>query len=138
MRWRLLLCAISSLTTLVVSVPANAIQLYFTQNGAGGPLSNVLRVDTLGGTPDTIQSNLVGPFGVAVDIEGGMVYWTDTGTDSIQRKNLDGSGSVEDLITTGLNDPHGIALDVGGGKMYFADRLGTAINLHLTYLIFKV
>ena len=48
------------------------------------------------------------------------IYWTDSGTDKIQRSNLDGSG-VEDLVTTGLESPDRIALDVSGGKMYWTD-----------------
>ena len=48
------------------------------------------------------------------------LYWTDSGTDKIQRSNLDGSG-VEDLVTTGLVGPSGLALDVSGGKLYWAD-----------------
>ena len=48
------------------------------------------------------------------------LYWTDGGTDKIQRSNLDGSG-VEDLVTTGLDFPAGLALDVSGGKLYWAD-----------------
>ena len=48
------------------------------------------------------------------------MYWRDTGTEKIQRANLDGS-QVEDLITTGLRTPLGIALDVGRGKMYWTD-----------------
>ena len=46
------------------------------------------------------------------------LYWTDPGTDKIQRSNLDGSG-VKDLVTTGFWHPVGIALDVAGGKMYW-------------------
>jgi hypothetical protein len=45
------------------------------------------------------------------------MYWTDSGTQKIQRANLDGTG-VEDLLT-GLVDLSGLALDVGGGKMYW-------------------
>ena len=48
------------------------------------------------------------------------MYWTDVGTDKIQRANLDGSG-VEDLVTSGLDRPAGLALDVAGGKMYWTD-----------------
>ena len=47
------------------------------------------------------------------------MYWTDGGTEKIQRANLDGSG-VEDLVT-GLSSPRGIALDLGAGKMYWTD-----------------
>jgi len=49
------------------------------------------------------------------------MYWTDEGTQKIQRANLDGTG-VEDLVTTGLSYPQGIALDVAAGKMYWTDR----------------
>ena len=55
------------------------------------------------------------------------LYWTDAGTDKIQRSNLDGSG-VEDLVTTGLSGPVGIALDVSGGKMYWTDWLTDKIQ----------
>ena len=49
-----------------------------------------------------------------------FIYWTDAGTEKIQRANLDGS-NVQDLVTQGLSDPRGIALDVAGGKMYWTD-----------------
>ena len=39
------------------------------------------------------------------------MYWTKSGTDKIQRADLDGS-NVEDLVTTGLSSPSGIALDL--------------------------
>ena len=51
----------------------------------------------------------------------GKLYWTDWGTDKIQRSNLDGSG-VEDLVAgAGLDGPDGLALDMAGGKMYWVD-----------------
>ena len=50
----------------------------------------------------------------------GWMYWTDAGTDKIQRANLNGS-QVEDLLTTGLDGPWGIALD-GSGKMYWVEN----------------
>ena len=46
------------------------------------------------------------------------IYWTDSGTDKIQRANPDGSG-VQDLVT-GVN-AYGLALDVSNGKMYWTD-----------------
>ena len=64
--------------------------------------------------------------GVHVTVSSGSgggtpkMYWTDSGTDKIQRANLDGS-NVEDLITTGVTGLIGIALDVGRGKMYWTD-----------------
>ena len=40
------------------------------------------------------------------------MYWTDQGTNKIQRASLDGS-NVEDLVASGLIAPVGIALETG-------------------------
>ena len=68
---------------------------------------------------EDLVTGLEAPLGIALDIAGGKMYWTDTGTGKIQRANLDGS-NIEDLVT-GLETPSGIALDVAGGKMYWTD-----------------
>ncbi len=52
-----------------------------------------------------------------LDMAGGKMYWTDSGTEKIQRANLDGS-NIENIVT-GVEAPNGIALDVAGGKMYW-------------------
>jgi DNA-binding beta-propeller fold protein YncE len=63
-------------------------------------------------------------YGVAVDPNGGKMYWTDISTDTIKRANLEGSG-VESLFTTSgpppSSSPLGIALDLAGGKMYWTE-----------------
>ena len=70
------------------------------------------------------------PYGIALDVDGGKMYWTDGVMDKIFRANLDGS-NVEDLVNTreivnpplepGATAPASIALDVDGGKMYWTD-----------------
>ena len=69
---------------------------------------------------EDLVTGLRGPFGIALDVDNGRIYWTDRSADKIQRSNLDGS-NVEDLVITGLSDPVGIALDVSNGKMYWGD-----------------
>ena len=69
---------------------------------------------------DLVTTGLNEPSGIALDVSGGKLYWTDARTDKIQRSNLDGS-AVEDLVATGLNEPSSIALDASGGKMYWTD-----------------
>ena len=50
-----------------------------------------------------------------------MLYWSDWGSDKIQRANLDGS-NVEDLVAgAGLDGPDGLTLDLAGGKIYWTD-----------------
>ena len=58
---------------------------------------------------------------IQVDPDGGplLLYWTDSGTDKIQRTNPDSSG-VEDIVI-GLRNPSGLALDAGAGKLYWSD-----------------
>ena len=48
------------------------------------------------------------------------MYYTDSGTDSIQRANLDGS-NVRDIVTTGLKTPTDIAVDLTREKLYWTD-----------------
>ena len=48
------------------------------------------------------------------------IYWTDAGTNAIQRARLDGT-HVENLLPHGLIEPYGIAVAVSGGKMYWSD-----------------
>ena len=78
---------------------------------------------------DLVTAGLVGPTGLALDVVGGKMYWTDRGTLKIQRANLEIPAGetastrtdVDDLVTTGLIEPAGIALDVAGGRMYWTD-----------------
>ncbi|MDE0682597.1 MAG: DUF4955 domain-containing protein, partial [Candidatus Poribacteria bacterium] len=59
---------------------------------------------------------------VAPPSANSKIYWSDNGTDKIQRANIDGS-NVEDLVTRPtLSAPVGIALDISGGKMYWIDE----------------
>ena len=82
------------------------------------------------GVEDLVTTGLGTPRGIALDVAGGKMYWTDSGremyrtesgTEKIQRSNLDGSG-VETLVASGLHNPSGLALDVSRGKMYWTDN----------------
>ena len=70
------------------------------------------------GAEDLVTTGLTDPDGIAVDVDGEKMYWTDSG--EIKRANLDGS-EVEDLVFSGLVSPTGIALELGGKKMYWTD-----------------
>ena len=77
------------------------------------------------------MTGLRDPSGIALDVAGGKMYWTETGSDSnndtIKRADLDDKceGSVEDSVegmVTNANDPQDLALDVAKRKMYWTDR----------------
>ena len=60
------------------------------------------------------DQNVQTPDGLAVDVVGRNLYWTDTGTNKLEVSKLDGSYRKA-LITTGLDEPRDIILDVGKG-----------------------
>jgi DNA-binding beta-propeller fold protein YncE len=73
------------------------------------------------------------PDGVAVDVEGGKVYWTNMGSllgsggGTLQRANLDGS-DVETIIPAGMpRTPKQMQLDLVNDKLYFCDREGAKV-----------
>lgn len=85
-----------------------------------------LRDTLVNGKPYTFAANkregswVIDELGGIVDLQAPPIFWTDQGTDKIQRMDLDGT-SVEDLITIERGILGGIALDVVGGKMYWTD-----------------
>jgi sugar lactone lactonase YvrE len=75
---------------------------------------SIIRSNLDGSGWEPIVSGLVSPQGIALDLAGGKLYFTDLGLESgegaIYRSNLD--GSEKEAIVQKLRDPHGIALDL--------------------------
>ena len=74
---------------------------------------NVQRANLDGSNIETLVSGLETPFGIALDVDGGKIYWTDADTDvpdtyKVQRANLDGS-NIETLVS-GLKAPTSIVI----------------------------
>ena len=53
------------------------------------------------------------PDGIAVDSENRHVYWTDAGTDRIERTNLDGNDR-QIILEDDFQDPRAIVVDPAG------------------------
>ena len=53
------------------------------------------------------------PDGIAVDAENRHVYWTDAGTDMIERVNLDGNNR-QIILRDDFQDPRAIVVDPAG------------------------
>ncbi len=67
-----------------------------------------------GSNVETLVTGLSSPQGIAVDAEGGKMYWTigsSGGRNEIYRANLDGS-QVEDLVNVRLSLAGFIALGI--------------------------
>lgn len=67
------------------------------------------------------------PRGVAVDVRGGKVYWTDRAAGRVQRSNLNGS-NVQTLVSGLDNGLSGIAIDSVAGKIYWTTYVGQKIQ----------
>ena len=91
-----------------------ASMLYWTNSTAG----TIQRANPDGSQVQTLVSGLDDPEGIALDMSGGKIYWTES--DKVGRANLDGS----QVQTLGTETGSDLALDVAQGKMYLANWRG--------------
>lgn len=63
---------------------------------------------------------LYSPFGLALDVSRGHMYWSELDEGSIKRANLDGSGITG--IISGLNMPENIVIDSIRQHIYWVDQ----------------
>lgn len=70
-------------------------------------------------TPDLPTQGLDSAYAVVLHAGPGHLYWTDYGTGSIHRANLDGSDAR--VIVRGLEAPRGMDIDSAGGWLYWTD-----------------
>ena len=60
-----------------------------------------------------------------------MLYWTDSGTDRIERASMDGTARTV-LHSTNLNTVYGLTLDYDNQILYWADYSNNLIESSLT------
>ena len=75
---------------------------------------------TKGNKQEIIKSNIDVSDGIAIDWIHDLLYWTDTGMNTVMVSNLDGSKRAT-VVSTDLDEPRGIALDPKNGYMYITD-----------------
>ncbi|XP_039997909.1 nidogen-2 isoform X5 [Xiphias gladius] len=67
-----------------------------------------------------INTNLVSPEGLAVDVKRRLMFWVDSNPDVIESANLDGSGR-QTLFDTDLVNPRAIIVVSSIGTLYWTD-----------------
>ena len=72
------------------------------------------------------------PDGIAVDVEGGYVYWTEMGhpaanDGSIERADVDGGNRVSIVPKGATHTPKQLALEPISRKLYWSDREGMRV-----------
>jgi sugar lactone lactonase YvrE len=121
-RWELSSGAVSDLYVFGQNVSVEPLAL----DGAHGQLyfgiigGKISRINLDGSGKVDLVSGSWYPEGLALDLAGGKMYWTDTLNDKIWRANLDGS-NVQDIITSGLLQATGLAMDPVTQRIYWTD-----------------
>uniref|UniRef100_A0A671U7F2 Nidogen 2 n=1 Tax=Sparus aurata TaxID=8175 RepID=A0A671U7F2_SPAAU len=67
-----------------------------------------------------INTNLVSPEGLAVDVKRRLIFWVDSNPDMIESANLDGSGR-RTLFDTDLVNPRAIIVVSSSGTLFWTD-----------------
>ena len=93
----------------------------------------VYQADANGRGARSIARTDTAPDGIAIDVEGGKLYWTNMGSvlgigsGTLQRSNLDGS-RVQRIVREGISDtPKQMQVDNVNHKIYWSDREGAKV-----------
>ncbi|MDE2830237.1 MAG: hypothetical protein OXN20_08985 [Gemmatimonadota bacterium] len=127
------------ITPQSIALDTTGGKMYWTDSGTGGPDApqddKIQRANLDGSNVETLltyENFLRVPRGIALDVTGGKMYWTDISRDRIRRANLDGT-EPEDILNTRTfggqslagpaTAPRDIALDLTSdpSKMYWVD-----------------
>ena len=130
MKLRTTFCVLITVFVLLIGVTISDAQVHYMYWADHGNGTNQIRRANLDGT--NVQDIVTGfgrPVGIALDLPGDKIYWTDrdnvdyanpNARNSIRRMDLDGT-NIETLVTGGASVKEAIALDTAGGKMYWVD-----------------
>ena len=114
-------------TSVVVQVGASERPPMYWINVRSGTLHRLV-----GAEVENLVPSVRNATGLAIDVAGGKLYWTEkTGesTGRIRRANLDGR-NVQ-LVKNLTSVPQGIALDAAGGKIYLTNAWGKIQRLNV-------
>ncbi len=81
---------------------------------------------------DETTDGTIAPYGLAIDLAGGKIYWTELGAGRIRVGNIDGSGTPTTLYIEPIDEawsPRGLALDLANDKIYWCDSLLPAVRM---------
>jgi hypothetical protein len=108
--------------------PAGMPSLFFLDNTG----ARVLRTSVDGQQHmPIVQGKGVGPDGVAVDVAGGHVFWTNMGAPNgddgtLMRADLDGK-NPSTIVPSGTFTPKQLKLEPSNNKLYWSDREGMRV-----------
>jgi len=103
-------------------------KIYFSDFEVTGE-GKIWRMNPDGTGLQEIAASITDPYGIALDVPGGKIYWVDD-NGNVSRANLDGSSPQIGIVNIPGGQMRAIALDPENNKMYFyevnAENLYTA------------
>ncbi|HNQ26573.1 MAG TPA: PKD domain-containing protein [Aquaticitalea sp.] len=93
------------------------------------PNGNIWRMNSDGSGLENIASGIGDPYAIALDVDGGKIYWVDD-DGNVSKANLDGSGQEIGFFNVSWAQWRAIALDVENNKMYVYD-----VNIEEIYAV---
>ena len=95
---------------------------------ADTPDGKIWKMNLDGTSPVAIASGILDPYGIALDVPGGKIYWTDD-NGNVSRANLDGTSPEIGLVNIAGGGLRAIALDKANNKMYFFDAVNDILYI---------
>ena len=94
-------------------------KIYWIDDKRNSRIERIRRANLDGSNIETIIFFKTPPSSLALDVDGGKIYWTDP--NNIRRANLDGS-NIETIITGLSSWSPDLALDADRGRIYWIDE----------------
>ena len=104
----------------LVNYLGNAQQIYFAGNQNG----LIQSADYNGSNLSTLVNSTQGLYGIAVDLDSSLIFYTNVITDEIFKANLDGKNAsvILNKSSNGVDGPRGIAVDGTNNKIYWVEN----------------
>ena len=98
----------------------NTHTLYWLNESS--PLKSIMSCDTTGNNLKTVVANISQAWSFAIDQTSHLMYWIDTGVDSLEKANYSGTLPATHQNITGVTDKtRGMAFDNAKTNLYWPD-----------------
>jgi hypothetical protein len=114
-------------SVLGMAVDTLGKRLFFVRGGAAGTDEQfITRSDLNGANQFDVVADRGTLIDVALDVNAGQMYWTNSAGGTIHRADMFGRNST--VLVSAQTNPWGLALDLSGDKMYWTELNGFRVR----------